>query len=496
MLSSALVALGLWWRIIDALPTAKTPSLLDSSIAELGALLDSGSFNSYDLVELYIQRVDEVNDELNAVIEINPDALSIAQGLDRERVDGKSRGPLHGIPILVKDNFATVDAMLTGSGSVCLARALPTKEATVVAKLREAGAIILGKLNLSEFAGVRNATPGWSPRGGQTFGAYVKHQTACGSSSGSGVAAAVGLAAGTLGTETSGSITCPAMYNNVVGVKPTVGLTSRFGVVPITARQDTTGPITQNVEDAAILLEAIASKDQNDNYTSAQPWDSPPRFSTGLSPSGLKGARIGVVWTDDLPVSANQINIEQVKPVFDRAIANMEAAGAEVIDVTLDTKGKSFLELLQTLGSNVQIFMSADFNEGIKRYLDNVKQTEGVALHNVSDISQCLKTEPRELASTFDLADWEYLTQLNVTADSFEAWNAYVEVLTLTRGLILDPIGEHGLDALVMLPDLALVVGATPGFPIVTIPSKPNIPISYTVSDTAFPSLIRYTKAY
>ncbi|KAI8945938.1 amidase signature enzyme [Xylaria longipes] len=520
MLSLVIIALGLWARILDAFPAIKTPSLLDISIAELGALLEAGDFNSSDLVELYVQRVGEVNDDLSAVIELNPDALSIAQDLDRERADGKARGPLHGIPILVKDNYATVDAMLTGSGSVCLARALPTEEATVVAKLREAGAIILGKLNLSEFAGVRsyNATPGWSPRGGQTLGAYVEHQTACGSSSGSGVAASVGLAAGTLGTETSGSITCPAMYNNVVGVKPTVGLTSRFGVVPLTPRQDTMGPITQNVEDAAILLEAIAGRDPNDNYTSAQPWDSPPRFSTGLSSCGLKGARIGVVWTNqDLPNSAHLVNIKQIKPIFDRAMTDLKTAGAKVINVTLDTKGQSLLEIVQTFRSNVQVYGSADFKEAMQRYLKNVKQSEDVVLRNTSDILQCLKTEPSELASTIGVSDWEYIAQLNTTADSLEAWNAYVAVSTLSRSLFLDPIEEHGLDALVMLPELALLVGAAPGLPIVTVPmgvlgpeaettrgrgeiisTGPGIPLglSFTADKWSDQKLIQYAYAY
>ncbi|KAJ3576682.1 hypothetical protein NPX13_g3620 [Xylaria arbuscula] len=458
MLSSFIVVLGLWSCIISALPTIKLPSLLDISIAELGALLEAGELNSHDLVHLYIERVREVNNDLNAVIELNPDALSIARKLDRERADGKARGPLHGIPILVKDNYATVDAMLTGSGSVCLARAIPTTEATVIAKLREAGAIILGKLNLSEFAGVRglNASPGWSSARWPN---------------GSGAAASVGLAAGTLGTDTSGSITCPAMYNNVVGVKPTVGLTSRFGVVPVTARQDTAGPITQNVEDAAILLEAMASKDPNDNYTSAQPWDSPPRFSTGLSPSGLKGARIGVVWTgQDLPVSAHLINIDQIKPVFDRAIADLKTAGAEVIDVNLDTMGQSLLEIALAFQSNVQVYSAADLNDAMQRYLRNVKQSGDIVLRNVPDILQCLKSNPKELASTVSLSDWEHAAQTNTTAGSLEAWNAYVTVLTLSRNALLGPIKEHGLDALVMLPDLALLVGAAPGFPIVTVP--------------------------
>ncbi|KAI1287858.1 amidase signature enzyme [Xylaria venustula] len=499
MLPSVVVAISFWSWYINALfvpAKSPSPSLLDSSIAELATLLKAGDFNSQELVKLYVQRVGEVNDDLGAVIELNPDAVSIARHLDRERADGEARGPLHGIPILVKDNYATVDSMLTGSGSVCLARALPTEEATVIAKLREAGAIILGKLNLSEFAGIRssNATPGWSPRGGQTFGAYVKHQTACGSSSGSGVAASVGLAAGTLGTETSGSITCPAMYNNVVGVKPTVGLTSRFGVVPITARQDTTGPITQNVEDAAILLEAMAGRDLNDNYTSAQPWDSPPRLSTGLRKSGLKGARIGVLWIEDLPISGH------------------------LIDVALDTKGQTFEEILLTLGTNVQVYMGADFNDALPRYLENTKPSDDVAFRNVSDVLQCLKTEPRELASTLGLTDWENVVQLNITADSLEAWNAYTTVLTLSKRLFLDPIEEHRLDALVTLPDLALLVGAAPGFPIVTVPmgvlgpeaktaydytnktisTGPGIPLglSFTADKWSDQKLIQYAYAY
>lgn len=478
--SLVLVALSLWWYIVAALPTTattnKTPSLLDSSITELGAFLDAGDFTSHDLVKLYIARVGEVNADLNAVIELNPDALGVAKQLDRERAAGKARGPLHGIPLLVKDNFATLDATLTGSGSVCLAHAIPTKEATVIAKLRAAGAIIFGKLNLSEFAGIRDisAPPGWSPRGGQTFGAYVRHQTACASSSGSGVAASVGLAAGTLGTETAGSITCPAMFNNVVGVKPTVGLTSRFGVVPITPRQDTTGPLTQNVEDAAIILDVMAGKDPNDNYTSAQPWRrSPPHFSAGLTPSGLKGARIGVVWTgEDLPFSPHAVNAAQIKPVFNRAVADLQTAGATVLPVMLDTKGRSLQAVIATLAVNISLYMSADFKAALPGYLANTQSHDGVILHNVSDVLSCLKTDPGEHAATIGLSDWEHVAQLNTTADSLEAWNAYVEASTAARNLLLEPIADLGLDALVMLPELALLFGAAPGFPIVTVPSK------------------------
>ncbi|KAI8634623.1 amidase signature enzyme [Xylariaceae sp. FL1651] len=520
--SSFIIAFSLWHCVgpATALPTFKSPSLLDISITELGALLEAGDFNSHDLVELYIQRVREVNDDLRAVIELNPDALSIAKQLDKERADGTIRGPLHGIPILVKDNYATVDAMMTGAGSVCLARTRPSEEATAIAKLRKAGAVVLGKANLSEFAGIRGdgAKVGWSPRGGQTYGAYVKHQTACGSSSGSGVAASVGLAAGTLGTETAGSITCPAMVGNVVGIKPTVGLTSRYGIVPITARQDTAGPLAQSVEDAAIIMDAIAGKDLNDNYTSAQPWDVPPSFAAALDTSALRGARIGVIWTDENFLNAgNFANLNYTKPVFKRALADLKAAGAEIIDVDLSNNGHTIGEFSMWVYGNISTYMSPDVVDSMARYLKSAVPNPD-AMHNVSDIFQCLKTEPKELASKYGIDDWEHIAQINTTADSLEAWEAYVTASTMARDLLLNPIKDHKLDALVMQPELALVVAASPGLPIVTVPmgvlgqdastiwdhdeeilfSAPGVPlgISFTAGMWSDQKLIRYAYAY
>ncbi|KAI0125400.1 amidase signature domain-containing protein [Xylariales sp. AK1849] len=453
-----------------ALPFERS-TLLDISIAQLGELLDSGSITSYDLVDLYFHRIKEVNDQVHAVIEVNADALAIAQELDDERQNGLARGPLHGIPILIKDNYATTDAMSTGAGSVCLARTRPGQEATVVAKLRKAGAIILGKTNLDEFSGVRgNSTSGWSPRGGQTFGAYVDHQTACGSSSGSGVAASLGLAAAALGTETSGSITCPAMVNNVVGLKPTVGLTSRYGVVPITMRQDTTGPIAQSVSDAAFLLDAIAGKDPHDNYTLAQPWDEPPSYLAALDATALQGKRLGWVWVeDDLLDAKRNVNRERIRVVFDEALADLRAAGADLIEVQLGTQNISLQDSYKTTLNNSQKYVWPDFNEAMARYFDTLIPSQNV-FHNTSELLECLKATPEERGDEIGFDKWELAVASNVSAGSAEAWKNYVAASERSRDLVVNPMTKFNLDALVMQPDIAVAVASSPGLPIITVP--------------------------
>ncbi|KAI1335128.1 amidase signature domain-containing protein [Xylariaceae sp. FL0016] len=519
------VTLSLWLCTAIALPLTQVPSLLDISITKLGQLLEAGDITSYSLVELYIQRAKEVKDELHAIIEFNPDALAIAQQLDGERAGGRLRGPLHGIPILIKDNYATRDEMLTGAGSVCLARLRPRQDATVVAKLREAGAILLGKTNLSEFSGVRgqNVTVGWSPRGGQTYGAYVEHQTACGSSSGSGVAATLGLAAATLGSETAGSITCPAVVSMAVGIKPTVGLTSRFGVVPITARQDTTGPIAQSVEDAALILDAIAGFDGNDNYTWAQPWDAPPSYVSALDASALMGKRLGVAWIDeDLypPSNTSRINIEHIRPVFNQALQKLEEAGAELVNVTLRaSQCPSITKCVQSLAENMGLYTSADIRDSMKRYL-SLMLSSSDAMHDARELFECLRTEPEELADDprYGLDDWEHVLQSNLTAGSIQAWEAYQAASELARAVMTDPIRDYNLDALVTIPEVASMMTASPGLPIVTVPmgvlgndaktewdrhdtvitTAPGLPlgISFTADKWSEKELIAYAYAY
>lgn len=453
-----------------ALPSGQLPtlpSLQDITIQELGHLLDSGAITSYDLTNLYIKRINSVNNELHAVIEVSNQALTVARQLDKDRTAGHKRGPLHGIPILVKDNFATVDDMATGSGSVCLARSYPRHEATVISKLRKAGAIILGKTNLSEFAGGRgSASEGWSPRGNQTFGAYVEDQTPCGSSSGSGVAASLGLAAATLGTDTAGSITCPASYNNVVGIKPTVGLTSRYGTVPLIPRQDTVGPITQNVADAALILEVIAGRDSHDNYTLAQPGCAPPSYTSVLDSSALRGKRIGAFFAGKSASESPAVpNEDQIRKVFEDALADLTTAGAEIVRVDLGLEGVPLANSSSEVTSNIFRYALGDFALGLAAYMEDLSPELAF-----DELLQCLKTDPAEMASTIDMSQIGAALQTNQDAGGVEAWTAFTTAVNISREVLLGPIRDSHLDGLVMFSDAVTLLAAAPGLPVVTVP--------------------------
>ena len=264
--------------------------------------MKSGQFTARSITEKYLERIaaiDAAGPTLRAVIETNPDALAIADALDKERAAKGPRGPLHGIPILIKDNIDTADKMSTTAGSLALVGARPPKDSYVAQKLRAAGAVILGKTNPSEWANIRSshATSGWSGRGGLTKNPYALDRNPCGSSSGSGAAASANLAAGTIGTETDGSIVCPSSANGIVGIKPTVGLISRTGIIPISHSQDSAGPMCRTVRDAAILLGALTGVDVEDHATdeSAVPGRALTDYTKFLDPAGLKGARIGIV---------------------------------------------------------------------------------------------------------------------------------------------------------------------------------------------------------
>ena len=271
----------------------------EKSVAQLQKAMSSGRVTSLQITRQYlerIRRIDKAGPKLNSVIEVNPDALKIAAELDRERKEKGPRGPLHGIPVLVKDNLATGDKMQTTAGSLALVGAKSPRDAFVVAKLREAGAVILGKTNLSEWANIRSirSTSGWSSRGGLTRNPYALDRNTSGSSSGSGAAAAASLAATTVGTETDGSITSPSSVNGLVGIKPTLGLLSRSGIIPIAPSQDTPGPMTRSVADAAAMLTAMAGTDPGDKAT-AQADAHKTDYTKFLDADALKGARIGVV---------------------------------------------------------------------------------------------------------------------------------------------------------------------------------------------------------
>ncbi len=332
-------------RVADPPPSASgtaqggTFELDEITIDDAQKALQSGQYSSRSLTEKYlarIQEIDKTGPQLNSVIEVNPDALRIADAMDRERNSKKPLGPLHGIPVLIKDNIDTLDGMSTTAGSLALLGSRPQSDAFVAAQLRKAGAVILGKTNLSEWANIRSShsTSGWSGRGGLTRNPYALDRNPCGSSSGTGAAVSANLCLAGIGTETDGSVVCPSSANGLAGLKPTVGLVSRSGIVPISHSQDTAGPMARTVRDVAILLGAMAGVDAGDPATPASQGKSFRDYTRFLDPAGLKGARLGVVrkyfgFSD------------AVDQLMERLIVEMKNAGAEIIDpADIPTIGK------------------------------------------------------------------------------------------------------------------------------------------------------------
>ena len=341
--------------ITIATVAAQTPApppfdLDEATIADLQQRMASGRDTARSIAEKYLARIDAVDRSgpaLHSVIEINPDALAIADRLDTERRSGQTRGPLHGIPILLKDNIATADRLMTTAGSLALAGVTPPTDAFIVGRLRQAGVVVLGKTNLSEWANFRSthSTSGWSGRGGQTKNPYALDRNPSGSSSGSGSAVAANLAAAAIGTETDGSIVSPSNNNSLVGIKPTLGLLSRSGIVPIAHSQDTAGPMTRTVADAAVLLGAMAGADRDDPATQGGAdlrlrsgrtrGSAPADYSASLDVNGLRGARIGVVRNR---LFGGNVAADRLA---DAAIAEMKKQGAVIVDpANMPTLGK------------------------------------------------------------------------------------------------------------------------------------------------------------
>jgi len=318
--------------------------LEEATVAELQEAMKSGEISAEKLVEKYVERIREIDPKIRSVVEVNPDAERIAEELDKERKAGKLRGALHGIPVLLKDNIDTADRMKTTAGSLALLNApTPKKDAFLVEQLRRSGAVILGKTNLSEWANFRStkSSSGWSGRGGQTKNPYITDRNPCGSSAGTGAAIAANLAAIGIGTETDGSIVCPASVCGIVGLKPTLGLVSRSGVIPIAHSQDTAGPMTRTVEDAAILLSVLAGFDRTDSITS-QSNKAAKDYTKFLQKDGLRQTRIGVArnyWDKNA----------EVDKVTNDALDAMKNAGATLVDVkfpTLEKFGDAEFEVL------------------------------------------------------------------------------------------------------------------------------------------------------
>jgi amidase len=307
---------------------SKSFELDEATIAQLQDGMKTGKFTARSITEQYLSRIAEIDKAtVNAVIEINPDALAIAEALDKERKEKGQRSQLHGIPVLIKDNIDTADKMKTSAGSLALADSIAPKDSFVAQKLREAGAVILGKTNLSEWANIRSnhSTSGWSGRGGLTRNPYALDRNACGSSSGTGAAISANLASVGIGTETDGSIVCPSNANSLVGIKPTLGLVSRSGIIPISHSQDTAGPMCRSVADAAMLLGALTGVDPRDKATKASRAKARTDYTMFLDANGLKGARIGVArkffgFSD------------KVDKLMNEAIDAMKKEGAIIVD--------------------------------------------------------------------------------------------------------------------------------------------------------------------
>jgi len=349
--------------------------LEEATIRDLQAGIKSGKYTARAITEKYLARINEIDKRgpaINAIIEINPDALAIAEALDKERRAKGIRGPLHGIPVLIKDNIDTADRMMTTAGSLALYGSIAPRDAFVAQKLREAGAVILGKTNLSEWANFRSShsTSGWSGRGGQTLNPYALDRNPCGSSSGSGSGAAANLCAVAVGTETDGSVTCPSSVNGLVGIKPTVGLVSRSGIIPISHTQDTAGPMTRTVTDAAILLGAMAGIDAGDAITRESAGKAQPDYTKFLDPNGLRGARIGVA-RKFFGFS------EKVDKLMSGALDTMKRLGAEIIDpADIPTTGK--------FGDSEFEVMLYEFKAGLNTYLARLGPKAPV--HSLQDV--------------------------------------------------------------------------------------------------------------
>ena len=428
----------------------------EATIDDLQARMSAGTLTAHTLTAAYLARIAEIDQagpKLNAVIELNPDALAIADALDAERKAGHVRGPLHGIPVLIKDNIATADRMETTAGSLALVGAKPPRDAYLVTRLREAGAVLLGKTNPSEWANFRGerSVSGWSGRGGQTHNPYVLDRSPLGSSSGSAVAVAANLCVAAVGTETTGSIVSPSSVCGIVGVKPTVGLVSRAGVIPIAASFDTAGPMTRTVRDAALVLAALAGADARDAATQTIPAALSGQLAARPAAGALKGARIGLVRG-----SGSRPDLDAP---LDAALEAMRAAGAEVVDL-------GEFPALATIGTARIDVMLYEMKEGMNAYL-----AELGAEAPMKTMADLIKFNDEHWPQEQPLFGQQYFTRAQAKGPLTEP--AYLDALEkcrrVTRTEGIDALLEkHRLDALVTLTTgpAALIMPPAAGDPI------------------------------
>lgn len=472
------------------------------SILELGEKLASGEITAHSLTEDYLQRIESIDKSgpiLNSVIEINPDALEIAEKRDQERKVGKIRGPLHGIPILIKDNIDTRDKMQTTAGSLALEGSHARRDAFLVKRLRSSGAVILGKTNLSEWANFRSSrsVSGWSSRGGLTLNPYALDRSACGSSTGSAVAVAANLCGAAMGTETDGSIICPSQTCGVVGLKPTLGLISRSGIIPIAKSQDTAGPIGRTVEDVAIMLGGMVGVDDRDKTTQLKSRRAYHDYTKFLRKDGLSGARIGV--------ARNMLGSDKkIIDILESCLDIMKQMDAVIIDPTdlpnSDTFGKTELEVLLY-----------EFKSGLNSYLSNLGPRSKV--HSFEEVIN-FNEENKKLTMPYFGQEWMLAAIEKGPLSSSD----YREALSLNKRLtrkegIDEIIKKERLDAIVVMSGgpawvIDLINGdprnwdmessspaAVAGYPHITIPGGQifNLPVGISLFSRAWsePVLLR-----
>ncbi|MBC7946732.1 MAG: amidase [Chitinophagaceae bacterium] len=406
----------------------------EQSVQSLQEKMRSGAYTSAGITKLYLDRIDAIDRNgplLKSVIEINPDAIAIATTLDEERKSGKTRGPLHGIPILIKDNIDTGDKMQTTAGALAMSGHIAPNDAFVVKKLREAGAVILGKTNLSEWANFRStqSCSGWSSRGGQTKNPYVLDHNPCGSSSGSGVAVAANLCAIAVGTETDGSVTCPASVNGIVGLKPTVGLVSRSGIIPISATQDTAGPMGRSVADVALLLGAMIGIDEEDEVTKESAGKVHADYTKFLDASSLKGKRIGI---DKKPQGKNHY----MHSLSKTAVEILKRQGAEVIEV-------EYFDKISAFGESEFDVLQYEFKDGLNKYLASHKapmqSLKDVIAFNVANEDKAMPYFKQETLES---------SEKKAGLDSKEYKEALGKSYTASKKILDDVMAANKLDAI------------------------------------------------
>ncbi len=464
--------------------------LNEATIGDLQQKMQAGQYSSANLTKLYldrIQAIDKKGPTLHSVIEVNPDALTMAKAMDAERKSGKVRGPMHGIPVLIKDNIDTGDQMMTTAGSLALKGHKATRDAFIVSKLREAGAVILGKTNLSEWANFRSSrsSSGWSSRGGQTRNPYVLDRSPSGSSSGSGSAVSANLCAVAIGTETDGSIIAPASFCGVVGLKPTVGLVSRHGIIPISKTQDTAGPMTRTVTDAAILLGAISGYDPADAVTADSKGKGLSDYTTFLKADSLAGKRIGVE-------KSFLRGHERVVDLYKQAIEVLTKQGATVVEI----------ELFKSLGDSGRgefTVLQYEFKDGLNRYLStanaNVKSLADVIAFNKKNAADAMPYFRQETLESSeakgDLDSKEYTDALAKTLASRQRITELMETNKLDAiggtsigyAGCIDLINGDYSTGFYFCPPAAMA-----GFPHITVPmgTVQGLPVGFSLMARAY----------